>query len=555
VSGTHVVAALANSSALELSEYTPNELITAEIVRNGVVIGSATGAVDDGSVDPKLSPPGTFNVNPTHCWSNYTPVILPGDTVRVRPADPAPQTWVDETVVKNITVDTIAETAPGVVTVTGTATQSDGTQLLPDEIQNRLISKGAAFAKSGSKRLRTGHVGVAGEGTIAYDEPGSPTNMHWTAVYPGLIPSDVALALTADVRGLWAPALVVPQEVTIMIKDAIPAPAAGCNAPVAQNAVTHASPAVINLATVGPDLVVNGVSFDATQVDVKVDDADPNTAALHATTTITGAVGPQTWTAAPFPAADIATLSDGPLKVTGTYLIGGNPVPGQDLILQKDLVAPAAPTASPGSGTYPETQAVLLQHSDTGAGAKVVYTTDGSDPTPTSTRATGQTFVSSSLTLKAMVIDGAGNTSPIASFAYSIVRPASGGSGTGSSGGGAGTTGTGGSTKAKAPVVSSLKGACIPAGTSAARKRAKCRAGVSFSLSAAAQVKLVVRNSRGAVIGAFTLSGVKGRNTWTLPAKTAGRALKPGKYTVALTATAAGLTGAKVSTSVKVPKA
>ena len=473
-------------------------------------------------------------------------MILPGDTIRVRPADPAPQTWVDETVVQNVTVDSIQDVS-GVVTVKGTAAKVDGTQFGPDEIQNRLISKSGSFIKSGSKRLRTGHVGVAGEGTIAYDEPGT-TNVHWTATYAGLVLSDIALALSSDVRGLWAPAVLIPQEVTIMILGAQAGPAGGCTQPVANNAVIKATPPMINVANVGKDdVVLTGVSLDATHVDVKLDDDDPATPALHQLVT-PPAPGPQAWTVT-FPKADVAALSDSLLKATGIYVSVLNPlpgIPGADLLIPKDTIAPTAPTASPGPGTYSETQAVQLQHSD-GTGSRVVYTTDGSDPTALSGVAIGQVFVTSSLTLKARVIDAVGNVGTIASFGYTIDRSVRREAASQSSGGNL--------PRALAPVISRLRTKCVPIGAPQAKVRAKCRAGVSFSLSVAARVTFVVRNAKGKIIGSFVRSGLAGANTVVLPAKLGGRAVKPGRYTFALTASAGGVTSTtKASPTVALAK-
>jgi hypothetical protein len=535
VSAPHVIAALANSSSLELSEYPPGTMITTEVVRTGAVVGGATGLVD---VD------GTFNVNPTHCWTDVTPVILPGDIVRVRPADPEPQTWVDETVVQNVTVDSIHDIG-GVVTVKGTAAKGDGTQFGPDEIQNRLISRSGSFTKTGTKRLRTGHVGVTGEGTIAYDEPGT-ANVHWTATYAGLVASDIALALASDVRGIWAPAVATPQEVTIMILGAQAAPAAPCVAPVALNAVIHATPNTISIANVD-DVVLNGVSLDATRIDVKLDDDDPATAPLNQSVS-PSVLGQQAWTVT-FPKADVAGLTDGLLKATGTYFSGLHPggIPGQDLVIAKDMIAPAKPTATPGPGTYTETQAVQLQHSDV-TGSRIVYTTDGSDPTALSSIAVGQVFVTSSLTLKARVTDAVGNLGSIESFGYTIDRSLRSPDTTQSSGG------KHRSASAAAPVFSRVRTTCVPIGAHQAKLRARCRAGVSFSLSIAAQVTVVVRNARGRIVGSFVRSAVAGPNTVALPSRLRGRALRPGRYRLALTAIAGGMRSTKASASLKLPQ-
>jgi Chitobiase/beta-hexosaminidase C-terminal domain len=550
VTAPHIVATLANSSGLELSDYTPGENLTVDVVRGGNVVGTLTGPV---ALD------GTFNVNPTECWVGVTPVILADDVIRVT-SDQA--TFVDESPVKNITIDTIEEVA-GVLKVHGTAQDTAGNPLPVSEIESRIIStSGEFFHENGRKRIQTGHVGAPGEGSMAYDAPGSSS---WTATYAGLDAHDLALAQAAstELRGLWAS--LAADEVTIMILGATPGPAAPCTAPLKQNAVVKATPKVVSLATNGTDLALEGVSFDATSVQVKVDDADVNTPAVTVTATTPGpALGSQTWTAT-IGAADVAGLSDGPLKVSGTYFSAADPggIPGQDLTVQKDLVAPEAPTISPGPGTYSETQAVLLQHAEAGFGTKIVYTTDGSDPTPSSARANGQIFVSNSLSLKAMVIDAVGNTSPVASFAFSIARPpvTGGGSigtgGTGGSGAGAtvGSGMNGGSSKTSAkPVVSALRAKCIPVGAVRGKSRVKCRSGISFSLTSPAQVVVVVRNAKGRVLGSFVRSGAKGVNAWILPAKIGGRALKPGKYTVSITASAGGLTSGKASTSVTVPK-
>ena len=542
VTAPHVIAVLANSSALELSGYTPGAMLIAEVVRNDVVVGSATGLVADGTPDPKLDSPGTFNVNPTKCWTRFTPVILPGDIVRVTSPDPG-QTWTDQTRVRGVSVDSV-EVVAGVLLVHGTAADTAGAPLPVIEIENRIIST-TGFFTNGRKRIQTIHAG-AGEGTIAFDA--GVGNTHWTATYAELEQSDLILAQasTTQIRGLWATA--AADEVTIMIKDAVAGPAAPCIEPLADNAVTKATPPMINVANVGKDdVVLTGVSLDATQVDVTLDDDDPATPALLQTVNPTPLPGSQSWTVT-FPKADVAGLTDGLLKAMGTYFIGGNPggIPGADLLIPKDTIAPTAPTASPGPGTYSETQAVQLQHSD-GTGSRVVYTTDGSDPTALSGVAIGQVFVTSSLTLKARVIDAVGNVGAIASFGYTIDRSVRREAASQSSGGNL--------PRAVAPVISQLRTKCVPIGAPKAKVRAKCRAGVSFSLSVAARVTFVVRNAKGKIIGSFVRSGLPGANTVVLPAKLGGRAVKPGRYTFALTASAGGVTSTtKTSPTVALAK-
>ena len=554
VTAPHVVAALANSSSLEISNYAPGAPITAEVVRNGSVVGSATGQVDASS-DPKAN--GTFNVNPTACWTGFTPIILPGDVIRVTSLG-----VVDETQVKDVSVDSfevIPDVGSSTLKIHGTAADPVTHAPLPlTEIESRVIATTGFFNKNLRKRIQTGHVGAAGEGTMAFDGPG---DIHWTATYPGLDAHDIALATdsTTQLRGLWATA--AADEVTIMIHGAVAAAAAPCTQPVANNAVTGTTPNTINAANVGvADLVVTGIAFSADHVDLKISDANA-VPLITVATTLTPGPGQQTWTAT-IPAATVQGFPDGPLKLSGTYYATPDPLDpglaGSDLTVSKDVVAPDAPNATPGSGTYSETQAVLLQHTD-GSGSRIVFRTDGSDPTTSSTIANGQVFVTNSLTLKAMVIDRAGNTSPVASFAYSIVRPppppfapplvfgppivltpaSSGAPAPGPT----------------APAISLVRAKCVPVGSAKSKVRKKCQPGVSFSLSIAARVTFVVRNAKGKVIGSFVRSGPAGANTVVLPAKLGGRVIKPGRYTFALTASAGGLTSTtKTSTSVTLPK-
>ena len=87
---------------------------------------------------------------------------------------------------------------------------------------------------------------------------------------------------------------------------------------------------------------------------------------------------------------------------------------------EPDTTPPPEPTATPPAGTYKDPQSVSLSSE---AGASIHYTTDGSEPD-----AADPVFdpaspirVAESLTIKAMAIDEAGNRSPVASHAYTIL--------------------------------------------------------------------------------------------------------------------------------------
>lgn len=78
----------------------------------------------------------------------------------------------------------------------------------------------------------------------------------------------------------------------------------------------------------------------------------------------------------------------------------------------------ATPEFSPSSGTYTEAQNVEITCAT--EGATIYYTTNGDDPTATSTEYSGAILVSTTTTLKAIAIKG-GESSNIASATYTIL--------------------------------------------------------------------------------------------------------------------------------------
>src|SRR3989449_945062 len=79
----------------------------------------------------------------------------------------------------------------------------------------------------------------------------------------------------------------------------------------------------------------------------------------------------------------------------------------------------ATPTISPAAGTYSGAQTVTL--SDATSGATIYYTTDGSTPSPSSTRYTGPILVMQTTTIKAMAVANGMADSDVASATYTIV--------------------------------------------------------------------------------------------------------------------------------------
>jgi hypothetical protein len=390
VNGAHVIASLYKNSGLELSGYTPGATLTVDILRNGVRVGTMTDLVDSA---------GNLNVNPTACWKDATPEILPGDVVSVT-GDGA----VDTKVVQDVssTVTRRDPLNPGTILVTGSALDPvTGLPLPLAGVEVRIV--GTSTFSTGKRTLRT---------TVT---PGV-TLGSFEARFAGFNSSDQQLMLAPlETRAVARNATL--NEVTISQNPAAPGPAAPCAAPLSRNAITGANRTSVNIANVGSDLLLNGISSGATAVDVSLDDQDPATAAVTATATPAPAIGSQTWSVT-VPAASVAALTDGTLTAVATYTVAATTIGGSNLTLPKDTIAPLAPTATPGPGLYNHAQSVTL--SDADPTATLRYSNAGPDPTIASPAATAPVPVTSTQTLKAIAVDQVGNPSPVSTFAYTI---------------------------------------------------------------------------------------------------------------------------------------
>ncbi|MEK7612575.1 MAG: chitobiase/beta-hexosaminidase C-terminal domain-containing protein [Patescibacteria group bacterium] len=100
---------------------------------------------------------------------------------------------------------------------------------------------------------------------------------------------------------------------------------------------------------------------------------------------------------------------------------------GSDVVKTIDANSPSTPpAATPGGGSITGTENVSLAFSD----SSIRYTTDGSSPTcSTGTLFSSAISVSTSQTIKAIGCDAAGNSSSVASFAYTVLSTSSSGGG------------------------------------------------------------------------------------------------------------------------------
>ena len=398
----HVIAILPDTSALEVSGYPAAETLRVDVRRHGVRVADATVTTDGA---------GSASVNggADGCWTDATPDIRPGDSVKVSGSG-----FSDTSTTQAVTVRSPVQTAADTVEVHGTATGADGTALPLGGLEAR-ITAGASQPFSGGRRdLRAG----AGQSFPLVQDAGDAT--HWTATFAGLPPDDVATAIAAaDVRATATDA--VSGHRTVAQAGGSRGPAAPCSAPVRRDALTESSRTTVNVATVGDDLTLSGVAEDADGVTVTLDDDNPDTPAVAVPATLSAPAGPQSFTAT-IPGADVGALSDGTLTATVTCSVGGSALDGSGLTLRKDTVAPDPPSVTPEPGPYDEAQWVAIETADPTA---TIHWTEGSDaPTADSPVYTGPILVSSGQTLQAIAVDPAGNASPVGMFPFEIVPPA-----------------------------------------------------------------------------------------------------------------------------------
>src|SRR3954465_8326118 len=220
----HNITIFPERDFVHVDGYPAGQSMTINVVRNGTVIGTATGAPDAAGI-LEVNHPGGI------CWTTVTPDILPGDVVQALP-DPAVPPG-DATTTANVAVtDGPVTDAAGHVIVRGIAQDAAGAPLPPGQLEQRMVNAGG-FA--GTQHRRDAR--APGDGTLSYDAPGS---IHWTATY-AFSAADTATALDPGTmtRVLWLganPALL--NELTISEFATPGGPAPGCKTPLAQTAMT-----------------------------------------------------------------------------------------------------------------------------------------------------------------------------------------------------------------------------------------------------------------------------------------------------------------------------
>ena len=395
----------------------PGVSTTVEVLRNGQLIGTATGpAVDLAGFDPPNH--GGLEVNhgpagapePGDCWTGFTPDIIPGDIVRVTRG-----AAVEEVEVDNITIDDgpFVDSAGNVV-VRGTAALADGTPIPIERLDSGEVRNTSTFRGAPTSVFRT--PGTAAGWTMIYDV-NRPLDRERTV----LTPSARRDVIMAGAHAMGYGHALVPPPAEIQLADGeVPGPALGCEASAGEsNAVSSADDKAVNLASA--DLALTGkamaatVNDDITQVIPKV--SDGTTTLTGAPIDITGAV--RTWTAT-FTRAQLDTLADGQLTVSADYVTPGGAIGGHTLTLAKDVVAPDV-TADTAPGEYTGPLSVALR---AGAGETITYRTDGLANGANDRAYTGAINLPfGTTTISARVTDAAGNVTDKA-FTYTVNAPA-----------------------------------------------------------------------------------------------------------------------------------
>ena len=394
--------------------------VTVDVLRNGVLIGSATGPTVDAGADG-----GALEVNhgpaaapqPGDCWEGHTPDVRPGDLVRVTGGG-----TVSEVIVDNISLN-------------GPATLNGATQ----DVEVRGVALTAAGApiplaalNSGEFRdvLPNGQFRATPDAVVADPGVSGGFVMQYHSPYNGFRqPDDSTLEqrrdslLTADGHaagfGHVAP---LPDEAMLVegFGDS-PGPALGCEgSPSASHAIGSVSPQVINRANSASDLTVSGSTANSTAVQVNLTDGTASAGPFPAT--VSGAGTSQTWTVT-VPAAQLSALN-GSITVTAAHTPDLGAAQANTRTVLRDVVAPGAPVVSPNGGAISGPRSVSISGA---AGDRLFYTVgNGSQPAPavapggtvSGTAYAAPFTVTAGQVVKALAVDAAANASAVTTSAF-----------------------------------------------------------------------------------------------------------------------------------------
>jgi hypothetical protein len=181
-----------------------------ELVRHGQVLAATDGLFP--LSDPANPTGSTGYIDLNHlggdCWPTFTPDIAPGDIIRVTetsfPMDAYGNVSVvvvkNQSYVQDLEVQTgVIQTSPDTVEIKARALDArTHAALAAGSVTFRIQPASGRFA-NGKNKLVTGNDGSVQNISV----PGAVEGEYFKAVFTGLRPADVALALTADPVALW----------------------------------------------------------------------------------------------------------------------------------------------------------------------------------------------------------------------------------------------------------------------------------------------------------------------------------------------------------------
>lgn len=369
------------------------------IVRNGVTISTARGTTDATGLLEVNHPGGV-------CWQGVTPNIMPGDVLRVTEvANPANGYEVRTQGVRAPQAEIVGSN----VVVRGVALDDKGDPLPLSRVEQRIIQPD--FREPPEPLERRDIRATTDDGNLVRDNSPGASPGAFIATHSGLtaVQRDKAVAGQTRVLG-WQRTAANGDRLGITIFEAgeLGGPGFGGCPQGRDYAVTAFNRPAIRLGHNG--VTVSGTANDATDVRITLVDGAAGTPNPSKVATLS-AGAPKTFRAA-FTRAQVNRLRDGRIRAVGSFTVGGTPINGVVKSILKDLRAPRPARSDTRSGVYRRAQSVALFRS---AGeprtSRIFYTTNGRAPGLGSLRFGRQVRITATKTLRAVVIDRAGNKS------------------------------------------------------------------------------------------------------------------------------------------------
>lgn len=377
-----------------------------EILRNNVVIGTSSS----NQVTPSLTTDADGLLEVNHpgglCWSGVTPNILPGDVLRVTELSNPANGYEVQT--QDLNADSAVIEGNNVV-VRGEAFLPNGQPLPLGRVEQRIIQPD--FREPPEPLERRDIRATTDDGNLVRDNSPGASAGAFIATHRGLTAVQRQKALDGQDRVLgWMQTAANGDRMGLTIWEEGEVGGPGFGGCPAQNdyAVTAFNHKSIKIGTTS--LTVSGTANDATQVRVTLRDGVAATTDPSSVATLSaGAV--KTFRAN-FTGAQLRRLRDGRIRAVGSYTVGGTAISGVIRGITKDLVRPKPAQSDTRSGVYRLAQSVALSRAPGEARtSRIFYTTNGRAPGLGSLRFVRPFRVASTKTIRAVVIDQAGNKS------------------------------------------------------------------------------------------------------------------------------------------------